>query len=93
MVQPMDRAFIRDLASRLARDVPEGAQAAKADLERNFEGLLQAALGRLDLVTREEFDVQRKVLERSREKLAALEAELDRLQRDPSQSAATPKTD
>ena len=90
MVQSMDRAFIRDLASRLARDVPQGAQAVRADLERNFEGLLQAALGRLDLVTREEFDVQRKLLERSREKLATLEAELTRMQTGASRSPAPP---
>ncbi len=47
------------------------------DVEKNFRALMSSALARLDLVTREEFDVQAKVLARTREKLAALEARLD----------------
>ena len=46
------------------------------DLERNFKSLLQTGLEKMDLVTREEFDVQVAVLERTREKLEALEARL-----------------
>lgn len=46
------------------------------DVEKNFRALMSSALARLDLVTREEFDVQAKVLARTREKLAALEARL-----------------
>lgn len=76
----MDKTIIADLARRLAESVPSGIGAARADLERNFAGLLQTSLGRLDLVTREEFDIQRKVLERTRERLAALESELARLE-------------
>jgi BMFP domain-containing protein YqiC len=76
----MQESFVRDLAERLVRNVPQGMQAAGEDLQRNFESVLQTALSRLDLVTREEFDVQRRLLERSREKLDALEAELARLQ-------------
>lgn len=76
----MQESFVRDLAERLVRNVPQGVQAAGDDLQRNFESVLQTALSRLDLVTREEFDVQRRLLERSREKLDALEAELLRLQ-------------
>ncbi len=76
----MNTEFVKDLAARLARNVPQGVQAATDDLEQNFTALLQSAFARLDLVTREEFDVQRKVLERSREKLVALEAELARLE-------------
>jgi hypothetical protein len=55
------------------------------DVEKNFRALASSALARLDLVTREEFDVQAKVLARTREKLAALEerlAELERRYRD-----------
>jgi ubiquinone biosynthesis accessory factor UbiK len=47
-----------------------------ADLEKNLRALLQSAFSRLDLVTREEFDVQREVLARTRAKLAELEAKL-----------------
>ena len=62
-----------DLAQRLSDLVPPGLQEARGDLEKNFRAALQAGLGRLDLVTREEFDVQRAVLLRTREKLDLLE--------------------
>lgn len=51
------------------------------DVEKNFRALMSSTLARLDLVTREEFDVQAKVLARTREKLAALEARLEQLER------------
>jgi BMFP domain-containing protein YqiC len=50
--------------------------ALRRDLEQNFKGVLQSQLASLDLVTREEFDVQANVLKRTREKLAALEQRL-----------------
>ena len=50
------------------------------DVEKNFRALMASALARLDLVTREEFDVQAKVLARAREKLAALEARVAELE-------------
>jgi BMFP domain-containing protein YqiC len=50
------------------------------DMEKNFRALMSSALARLDLVSREEFDVQAKVLARTREKLAALEARLEQLE-------------
>lgn len=56
-----------------------GASPAR-DVEKNFRALMSSALARLDLVTREEFDVQAKVLARTREKLAALEARLTELE-------------
>jgi len=51
------------------------------DLEKNLRALLMSFFSRLDLVTREEFDVQAKVLARTREKLAALEARVAELER------------
>jgi BMFP domain-containing protein YqiC len=71
-----DPRLIDDLARRLASAVPENVAAVGRDLEQNFKGVLQAQLVRLDLVTREEFDVQSAVLKRTREKLAALEQRL-----------------
>ncbi|MGI9329259.1 MAG: accessory factor UbiK family protein [Gammaproteobacteria bacterium] len=76
----MDKSKIEALARQLADSVPEGVSAARADLASNFSGLISSALDRLDLVTREEFDVQRKVLERTRQRLEALEAELKELE-------------
>lgn len=69
----MSRNPLDELAERLGRLLPEGAQEMRADFERNARSTLQAALARMDLVTREEFDVQADVLARSREQLEALE--------------------
>jgi BMFP domain-containing protein YqiC len=71
---------MNDLARKLAASVPGDAAGLRGDLERNFLSLLRAAFERMDLVTREEFDVQRKVLERTREKLATVEAEVAALE-------------
>lgn len=76
----MDAKFIEDLARRLAANVPGSVRAMQADLERNFEALLGSTFDKMDLVTREEFDVQRRVLERTREKLGKVEAELAALE-------------
>jgi ubiquinone biosynthesis accessory factor UbiK len=56
------------------------ARGPAADIEKNLRVLLQSAFSRLDLVTREEFDVQREVLARTRTKLEALEAKLAELE-------------
>jgi hypothetical protein len=75
-----DPRLIDDLARRLAGSVPESVVALRRDLEQNFKGVLQGQLARLELVTREEFDVQAAVLKRTREKLAALEKRLAELE-------------
>ncbi|MDQ1310407.1 MAG: ubiquinone biosynthesis accessory factor UbiK [Pseudomonadota bacterium] len=77
---PFDPRLIDDLARRLAGSVPESVMALRRDLEQNFKGVLQSQLAKLDLVTREEFDVQAAVLKRTREKLAALEQRLAALE-------------
>jgi BMFP domain-containing protein YqiC len=76
-----DPRLIDDLARRLAGSVPEGVMALRRDLEQNFKGVLQARLAELDLVTREEFDVQATVLRRTREQLTALEGRLSELEK------------
>jgi BMFP domain-containing protein YqiC len=77
------RPNIDELARRLADSLPGGLKALREDAEQNFRAVLQAGLSRLDLVTREEFDVQAAVLKRTREKLAALEARLEKLEQPP----------
>ena len=57
------------------------ARSPAADLEKNLRALLQSVFSRLDLVTREEFDVQREVLARTRAKLEELEAKLAKLEK------------
>jgi BMFP domain-containing protein YqiC len=76
----MDARSLDDLARRLAAAVPPGLTALRRDLEDNFKAVLQAGLSRLDLVSRQEFDVQAAVLRRTREKLEALEARLATLE-------------
>jgi BMFP domain-containing protein YqiC len=76
----MDARSIDDLARRLAAAVPPGLTALRRDLEDNFKAVLQSGLSRLDLVSRQEFDVQAAVLRRTREKLEALEARLATLE-------------
>ncbi len=76
----MSDKFINDLAGKLAESVPEGIRALREDLESNFRSVLDNGLSRLDLVTREEFEVQEAVLARTREKLEALEKRLAELE-------------
>jgi BMFP domain-containing protein YqiC len=72
----IDLKNLDDLARKLSDLVPPGLKDARTDLEQNFKSTLQAGLGKLDLVTREEFEVQRAVLLRTREKIDALERAL-----------------
>ena len=71
---------IDELARRLADSVPQGIRSVKDDLEKNFRSVLRSGLGKLDLVTREEFDVQEAVLARTREKLDSLEERLQTIE-------------
>jgi BMFP domain-containing protein YqiC len=72
--------FIEDLAKRLSASLPASISNLRADAETNFKSVLQSGLTKLDLVTRQEFDVQAGVLKRTREKLETLEARLAELQ-------------
>jgi BMFP domain-containing protein YqiC len=71
---------IEQIARKLAEAVPEGLRSMRDDLEKNFRAVLRSGLGKLELVTREEFDVQEAVLARTREKLQALEERLAALE-------------
>lgn len=83
----LDLRPLDDLAQRLTALLPPGAEAASEDLRKTFRTTLEAGIARLDLVTREEFDVQRAVLLKTREKLEALERQLAELE---AQLAARP---
>ena len=69
----IDLNHIDELARRLSSLVPPGLRDSREELQATFKTALQAGLSKLDLVTREEFEVQRAVLLRTREKLEALE--------------------
>jgi BMFP domain-containing protein YqiC len=82
----LNSSGLDDLARRLVDSVPESVRAFGRDLEGNFKAILQSQLGKLDLVTRQEFDVQAAILERTRSKLTELEARLKDLEeRAPAQ--------
>jgi hypothetical protein len=75
------RFSLDELARQLAESVPQNLKTLGQDLERNFKTLLQSGIERMELVSREEFDVQRAVLERTRGKLEAMEARLADLEK------------
>jgi BMFP domain-containing protein YqiC len=77
----MNNESVENIASKLAETVPESLRAVRDDLEQNFRAVLRASLAKLDLVTRDEFEVQEAVLARTREKLEALEARLEELEK------------
>jgi hypothetical protein len=68
-----DTKNIDDIANRLTSAIPPSLNNLKDDLEKTFQAILQGALGKLDLVTREEFEVQKMVLAKTRSKLEDLE--------------------
>ena len=76
----MSEESVESLASKLAESVPAGLRAMREDLETNFRSVLRASLSKLDLVTRDEFEVQEAVLARTRAKLETLEAKLEELE-------------
>ncbi|MEX2495149.1 MAG: accessory factor UbiK family protein [Woeseia sp.] len=82
---------IEKLARRLAQSLPEGLKAARDDVEQNFRSVLRSGLSRMDLVTREEFDVQEAVLARTREKLDGLEQRLKLLEAAPGRKKVKKK--
>ena len=89
----IDLSHIDELARRLSALVPPGlrgdsASAVRDELQENFRSVLQTGLSKLDLVTREEFDVQRAVLLRTREKLEALERQVGLLEAGTAPAAA-----
>ena len=77
---PIDLAHIDELARRLSSLVPGSLRDSREELQQNFKSVLQAGLGKLDLVTRDEFDVQRAVLLRTRDKLNELQRAIDRIE-------------
>jgi BMFP domain-containing protein YqiC len=73
----LDPKAFEELSAKVSAMI---AATPAGDIEKNLRALLSSGLARLDLVTREEFDVQREVLAHAREKLAALEARVAELE-------------
>ena len=85
---PMSIDSIDKLARALAEAVPQGLRSVSDDLEKNFRTVLKSGLGKLDLVTREEFEVQELVLARTRSNLDAMESRLASLESNATKSVA-----
>jgi len=81
---------VNEIAKRLLESLPSAVRGAQLDLENNFRIVLRTTLAKLDLVSREEFDVQTKVLERTRARLALLEARLAELEQVASRVPGRP---
>jgi BMFP domain-containing protein YqiC len=88
----MDTFRIDEIARRLMENVPPAFRSVQKDLESNFRAVLRASLNKLDLVTRDEFDTQSRVLERTRARLEALEARLQAMEGGAA-GAASPATE
>lgn len=78
----LNRNTLDDLTQKISALLPENAQLLRHDLESSIHTLLQSALSSMNLVTREEFDVQSALLQRTREKLDKLEKVLEKLEQE-----------
>lgn len=73
--------FLNDISKKLCDALPPSAQKLKKDIEKNFHVILKATFSKLDLVTRDEFNAQTKVLARSRKKIESLESRITELEK------------
>ncbi|WP_284601769.1 ubiquinone biosynthesis accessory factor UbiK [Dickeya dadantii] len=76
----IDPKKLEQIARQVQESMPKGIREFGEDVEKKIRQILQSQLGKLDLVSREEFDVQTQVLLRTREKLALLEQRLSALE-------------
>jgi BMFP domain-containing protein YqiC len=76
----LDPKFIDELTRRLSGAMPASAKTLQEDMEKNLRAAMQSVFARMDLVTREEFDVQSKVLARSHAKIDELEKQVAALE-------------
>ncbi len=83
---------IESLAKALADALPDGLKSLRDDAEKNFRAVLKSGVGKLDLVSREDFEVQQLVLARTREKLERLEARLETLEKKSARKKPAAKT-
>jgi len=75
----IDTHSINQLVDKLSTAVPDSVKAVKSDLDSNIKAVLESSLRQMNLVSREEFDVQVALLQRTQEKLQQLEQQLDQL--------------
>ena len=86
----MNTPKIDEIVRRLVESVPPGVRAVQQDLENNFRAVLRSSLTKLDLVSRDEFDAQMRVLERTRARLEELERKVAAMEGTGSPGPGTP---
>jgi len=70
--------YLKNIKKKITENLPDDLEAIKGDLQQNIQSLIESQIKNLDLVTREEFELQEQVLKRTREKLEELEKQLDK---------------
>ena len=75
----LNHKLIDDVASKISGGIPSGLKTIASEFEGNCKSILKASFEKLDLVTREEFDIQKEVLAKTRLKLEQLERKVDKL--------------
>ena len=70
--------YLKNIKKKITENLPDDLEAIKGDLQQNIQSLIESQIKNLDLVTREEFEVQEQVLKRTRVKLEELEKQLDK---------------
>lgn len=80
----IDNQTLNELADKLSSVVPDSVKILKADVDNNIKAILESSLRQMNLVSREEFDVQSALLERTLNKLNELEKQVDALSKDSS---------
>lgn len=80
----LDPKKLEEIAKQITNAIPPGVRTMAEEAESRVKQVLQSQLAKLDLVTRDEFDVQTQVLLRTREKLERLEQRLNALEQSPS---------
>ena len=77
-MENMEKIF-KNIQKKITESIPEDIDALKGDLKQNIQAVIEAQLKKLDLVTREEFEIQELILKRTREKLEKLEKDIESL--------------
>jgi hypothetical protein len=73
--------YLNKIIHKLKDSITSDVEVLKNDIEKNFQSAVSAKIKKLDLVTREEFEIQEKVLHRTREKLEQLEEQMEVLRK------------
>jgi len=73
--------YLNKLFHKIKKTIPKDMEVLKSDIEQNFQSAINSKIKKLDLVTREEFEIQEKILQRTREKLEQLEEQLEVLRK------------